>query len=230
MLLLNNPATADASRCGSKAATLSALCATFPIPRGFVVLPDDMLDQSILAAFSQLDLRAVAVRSSAMNEDGTEAAWAGQLQTLLNIDEAALINAIIACRGSAEAPHAKAYASAHGAEPGRVAVIIQDMVASKKSGVAFTRHPVNGNPRVVVEAVNGLGEGLVSGKTTPDTYVEGEIPHLASDAQVLNDDELESVISLAKQVRDALGYDVDIEWAFDDAQLWLLQARPITTV
>ena len=83
---------------------------------------------------------------------------------------------------------------------------------------------------MVVEAVRGLGEKLVGGLVTPDTYIESGERYLSRDVPILSDDELAEVILLTKRVAEFLGYAVDIEWAYEQDELYLLQARPITTV
>jgi pyruvate,water dikinase len=230
MLLLTDSHATDVATCGAKAATLAGLVQAFAVPRGFVVLVDEPLDETILKAFDTLEAEKVAVRSSAMNEDGKEAAWAGQLETFLNVGREELLSAINKCRQSNGSERAASYAAAQGISAGNVAVIVQEMIFPSVSGVAFTKHPVTGENTVVVEAVRGLGESLVSGHSTPDTYVENGEYHLAGEVPIMGEQELQEVFMLAKRVRSALGYEVDIEWAFEHDKLYLLQARPITTL
>ena len=117
-----------------------------------------------------------------------------------------------------------------GLESGAVAVIVQKMVQPVASGVAFSKHPVTGEEKVVVEAVRGIGEQLVGGFVTPDTYVEGGEQFLSGSEAILRPNELQSVIDLTRRAETFLGYPVDIEWAYESEKLYLLQARPITTV
>ena len=229
-MLLSDKAAQDARICGGKAATLARLFEQFDVPRGFIVLPHDLNDTSVLEIFDTLGLRRVAVRSSAVNEDGKDTAWAGQLESYLNIEKEDLTAAITKCRYSSSSERAKSYATAHNTVVGDVAVIVQEMIPARVSGVAFTKHPVTGADEVVIEAVSGLGEKLVGGHTTPDTYIEGRETHLAGQKPVLSREELSEVIQLAKDITQSLGYDVDIEWAFGESTVYLLQARPITTV
>jgi pyruvate,water dikinase len=115
----------------------------------------------------------VAVRSSAVDEDGAEASFAGQFDTVLGVraDGDALWDAIRRVWASAFSAHAVAYRARQGASPPRMAIIIQQMVDSQIAGVAFSVDPVSGDPDVaVVSAVYGLGEGLVSGELDADTY------------------------------------------------------------
>lgn len=214
---------------GGKAGNLLKLKEEFRVPEFFVITPGESLDE-VLEKFDKLGAGRVAVRSSAVNEDSRDAAWAGQLETVLNVDRNGLLEAIKACRESASSERAKAYAASHGIESGGVAVMVQKMIESRVSGVAFSKHPVTGESKVVVEAVQGLGEQLVSGQVTPDTYIEGGEQYIAGSGAILSDKELVEIIELTKKVESFLGYPVDIEWAFEGDALYLLQARPITTV
>lgn len=214
---------------GGKADNLLRLSAQFRVPAFFVIGPDELLD-GVLSRFDQLGAQRVAVRSSAMNEDGADAAWAGQLETKLNVSRENLLNAVKSCRLSASSVRATAYGTAHRKSVGGVAVIVQMMIDSRVSGVAFSNHPVTGEKQVVIEAVQGLGEQLVSGMVTPDTYIENGEWHIVGDTPILTSKEIIEVTALAKRVEAYVGYPVDIEWTYDGATLYLLQARPITTL
>ncbi len=220
---------------GGKAGTLMRLTGSFEVPGGFVVTPDDGFQEAnILGTFDEMAMQKVAVRSSAVNEDGTETAWAGQLETVLGVIRAGVVDAVRYCRSSSDSKRAKAYALAHQTTSGGVAVIVQRMLDSRLSGVAFSRHPVTGEKRVVVEVVEGLGEKLVSGLVTPDTYVLGGKKiieqYIFSKDTIITPAELNQVSSLTLAVEEKLGYPVDIEWSFEGDVLFLLQARPITTL
>lgn len=214
---------------GGKADNLLKLAQEFPIPAFFVLAPEEAL-AGVFEKLEQLRATKVAVRSSALNEDGEHAAWAGQLETYLNVEKDGLLVAIEKCRASASSARALAYGNAHHIHSGDVAVIVQKMLQSRVSGVAFSRHPVTGEHTVVIEAVHGLGEQLVGGQVTPDTYVEGSDAILCGPMPILNDDERGEVQNLVKRVERFLAYPVDIEWSYEGSELYLLQARPITTV
>lgn len=206
------------------------------VPEGFVILPNaELQDSEILGTFDQLGAQRVAVRSSAINEDGDNAAWAGQLETKLNVERDQLIDAIVVCRESASSARAQAYRTAHGQESGGVAVIVQRMLNSDISGVAFSKHPVTGQDAVVIEAVYGLGEQLVGGTVTPDTYVIAEPftiseQHIAGAEPILNTEQIGAVTTLTRDIARQFGFQIDIEWAYEGGVLYVLQARPITTL
>ena len=227
--------TPDDSSLGGKARGLIHLAPQFKVPEGFVIPgADPIVTDELLDAFDRLGVSRVAVRSSAVHEDGTNAAWAGQLDTLLNIDRDGLASAVAACRNSASSERAMAYAKQVGVEAGPVAVIVQTMLEPRLSGVAFSRHPVTGEGAVVIEVVEGLGEALVSGRVTPDTYIvssdkKAEI-HLSGDNPLMTDKEIDEVSELTTNVEQTLGFPVDIEWAYQNDELFVLQARPITAL
>jgi len=114
----------------------------------------------------------LAVRSSGLDEDGAERSFAGQHSSFLSVAPDDVPEAIVACWASLYTPRALAYRSGHGPGPGDLAVLVQAQLAPESSGVMFTINPLNGSWReMVVEAVWGLGEGLVSGQLTPHWYL-----------------------------------------------------------
>ncbi len=132
--------------------------------------------EAIARAYSSLSERrgtelTVAVRSSATVEDAAEASWAGQFQTFLGISGAdEVIARVEQCWAAALAPHVGAYrADRRVDEDGGVAVIVQELVNARISGVMFTQHPKTGDRSlVVIESSYGLGEAVVGGEVTPD--------------------------------------------------------------
>ncbi len=124
--------------------------------------------------FDLLGTEVVAVRSSATAEDGSSASWAGELDTFLNTTKPNLLEAIRKCWASLFTPRAIFYRFEKGFKASHVsvAVIVQDMVQSDVSGIAFSVHPVTADPnQLIIEAGLGLGEAIVSGSITPDAYV-----------------------------------------------------------
>ena len=197
---LGEPAAEDRSLVGGKVAPLSRLAAQYRVPPGFCLttrayelavpttdaeitrLPD-ALRQQIEAAYQQLgtltglDRPAVAVRSSAVDEDGADTSFAGQHDTFLNVIGAeAVCEAILRCWASARAPRALEYRRQHGLpiDGARIAVLVQHLVLADVAGVVFSANPMTGTlHEVVINASWGLGESVVGGSVTPDTYVVG---------------------------------------------------------
>jgi len=133
----------------------------------------DLVDE-ILLNFKKLGSKFVAVRSSATSEDSKNAAWAGQLNTYLNTTKKDLIMNIKKCWASLFSPRAFLYRSENKLNKKNisVAVVVQKMIESDESGVAFSVHPLTKDKnQIIIEACFGLGEGIVSGEITPDSYV-----------------------------------------------------------
>ncbi|MGY1617331.1 PEP/pyruvate-binding domain-containing protein [Geodermatophilus sp. SYSU D00691] len=181
----------------------------------------------------------VAVRSSACAEDSEGASYAGQQETFLNTDglEAVLHN-VVECWLSFFTDRAVFYRQEKGSlEDVAMAVVVQQMIDSQKSGVMFTVDPVHGRKdRMVVEAAPGLGEAVVSGEVTPDNYTlsrQGVVKKakVVDAERVLSDEECAALARMGQKLAELHGVPQDIEWAFDAAgDLFLLQSRPITTV
>jgi pyruvate,water dikinase len=171
-----------------------------------------------------------AVRSSSTAEDSEQASFAGQFESVLNVDVGGLADAVLRCLRSGLADRVKAYAGERG--PGSMAVLIQPMIAGDAAGVAFTTDPVSGRRRAVIEAVEGLGERLVSGAATPESWTVEEDGSIEAPpaATVLDAKKARAIGDLARGVEEHLGHPQDIEWAIGGGSLWLLQARPITTL
>jgi pyruvate,water dikinase len=181
----------------------------------------------------------VAVRSSAGAEDSEGASYAGQQETYLNTDGLAEVLAnVVRCWLSFFTERAVFYRREKGSlDDVAMAVVVQQMVDSQKSGVLFTVDPVHGRrDRMVVEAARGLGEAVVSGEVTPDNYTlsrDGVVKRrrVVGAEPVLSDAECATLATLGRRLADLHGGPQDIEWAFDaDGRLFLLQSRPITTI
>ena len=149
-------------------------------------IPKDIAEE-IQKEFVRLDAQYVAVRSSATAEDSTSAAWAGQLDSFLNTTEKDLLKNVQKCWASLFTPRAIFYRfekGLHGHHIG-VAVVIQKMVESEVSGIAFSVHPVTEDRnQLIIEAGFGLGEAVVSGQVTPDSYVVEKQPRRILDKNI----------------------------------------------
>ena len=189
----------------------------------------------------------LAVRSSAIGEDGAAASFAGQYDTVLNVEGDAQIRAAIqTCLASVESVRASAYRGARDAsdtgdeEPSVAAmsVVVQRMVDARASGVCFTVDPVtHRRNRLVLDSVGGLGEALVSGHASADhdelirAQMSWEPTQLAGQARHLSNAERETIAREALEAEVRAGEPLDLEWAIDpNGTLFWLQARPITTL
>ena len=196
---------------GGKAAQLGAMIrAGLNVPQGFVIpasLHAERLEAAVRTAHEALGAPAVAVRSSAAGEDAAGSSFAGQYETVLDVQGVeALLAAIERCRASARSARVQTYAGELGAEGGGLSVLVQRMVPARAAGVAFTADPVTGERDVVrVSAVAGLGEGLVSGAENAEEWaVRGESASRADGTTtVLRPDEALAVAGLAREVEAA---------------------------
>lgn len=180
----------------------------------------------------------VAVRSSACAEDSEGASYAGQQETFLNVEGLERVSQrIVDCWLSFFNDRAVFYRAEKGSlDDTAMAVVVQSMVDSRKSGVLFTVDPVHGRrDRMVVEAAFGLGENVVDGEHTPDNYSldrKGTLKRSSVRAeQVLSQGEMIELAQMGLRLEGLHGCPQDIEWAFDGSgRLFLLQSRPITTI
>lgn len=179
----------------------------------------------------------VAVRSSACAEDSEAASFAGQQETYLNVEGAdEVLRRVVDCWASFFSERALFYRSKKGSlDDLRMAVVVQQMVDPRKSGVLFTADPVQRRrDRMIVEAVFGLGEQVVSGHVTPDHYVVdragGVKREVLANGGVLAEGELRMLAELGRRLEEKFGTPQDIEWAIEADRLYLLQSRPVTTL
>lgn len=185
----------------------------------------------------------LAVRSSGIGEDSSAASFAGLHETELGVTPEAVTGAVLRCWASLWSPAAMAYRQRKSLalDGGGMAVVVQALVPADAAAVVFTRHPVTGRAdQLVVTAIRGLGEAMVSGTVTPDTWVvdkatRAAIEFTAGDrvpgqvGAALSLAQLADLTTLALAVEEGFGAPVDVEAAVARDAWYLLQARPITT-
>lgn len=206
-------------------------------------------------ALDQIDGELYAVRSSARDEDGSDHSFAGQLDSFLAIQRNDLPKFIAEVHKSAFSDRLKSYRMEHNlGECIAPAIIVQKMVMADAAGVAFAVDPVTCRwDKAIVSAVPGLGEALVDGSSDADTWTitrNNEITEKSiatqkvrlfyedqqlknteiSDLPSLTDQQVIEVASLSRQCSAFYGHPQDIEWAYENGKLYLLQSRPITTL
>lgn len=201
-------------------------------------IPKEIVDE-IKEEFKRLDSEFVAVRSSATAEDGSEHAWAGQLDSFLNTNENNLLENVRKCWSSLFTPRAIFYRFEKGLSKANisVAVVIQKMIQSESAGVAFSVHPITEDPnQLIIEAGFGLGETIVSGSVTPDSYVVNKTlkqiidKNIQGEIQCLTDAQILELSNLIIKIEEHFGFPSDIEWALKDNVFYILQCRPITVM
>jgi rifampicin phosphotransferase len=188
---------------------------------------------------------ALAVRSSAIGEDGSKASFAGQFDSILNVQtQAELENALRACWASYWSERALFYQASRGSATGGMAIVVQRQVAARFSGVLFTCSPggISGAQPddIVIEHCAGLGDALVSGHIDPCRTVVSRadlsITNVTGPADLIANhiflkDRIVQLASLAMRLEREFGSPQDIEWAIDhEGEIWILQSRPVTTL
>jgi len=220
------------------------------------------LQQEILAEFKKLKVKYVAVRSSATAEDSSQASWAGELESYLNTTEKNLLGRVKECWSSLFTPRAIFYRKEKKLHKAKVsvAVVVQAMVQSEIAGIAFTVHPVTKDKnQMILEAGFGLGEAVVSGQITPDSYIVDKrklslldvniaeqqrylvgksvggnvwkvVPKPKQNSQKLNGREILLLAKICLGIEKHYGFPCDIEWAYTSGKFYITQSRPITTL
>ena len=253
--LRDQSAAAGGADTGIAAGELRALVRRVPVP--------DELQSAILAAYGRMGTDvSVAVRSSATSEDSKDTSFAGMNSTFTNVvGDFELIDAVQMCWASLFGDRVVSYRVSQGIEDEpALAVVVQQMVDSERSGVMFTADPSTADvSKVVIEAAFGLGEVVVGGAVEPDTYVvDKEGPRLRSvrvgnkevaivrgpdgkDARlelspeqasrrVLTDEEVIELARTGLRIHEHYGLPQDVEWAVAAGRWYVLQSRPITTL
>ncbi|MFA5359215.1 MAG: PEP/pyruvate-binding domain-containing protein [Patescibacteria group bacterium] len=223
-------------------------------------IPEDIKTE-ILKFYKNLDSKFVAVRSSATSEDSASAAWAGQLDSFLNTTKETLLENVKRCWASLFTPRAIFYRFEKKLNKDKisVAVVVQKMVDSEESGIAFSVHPVTQDEnQIIIEAGFGLGEAIVSGSITPDSYVVDKQGFSILDInvneqtkalykkakggnrwkelgekgkkQVLTEKEIIELSKLIVKIENHYGFPCDIEWVKKKDKFYIIQSRPITTL
>ena len=252
---------------GGKGANLGELLSIgLNVPEGFILTTEmygkNLLDfeKEIMAQFDNLKTKFVAVRSSATAEDSPKDSFAGQFETYLNTTRENLFETIKKCWDSINSARISKYLESKGINKNKIkiAVVIQKMIQPEISGICFTANPITKDKnQIIVEAIYGLGELIVSGEVTPDSYVISKSPFeiikkeiskqitkielrdgksvkqvIESEMQSqqkLSDDKILNLARLVIKAEQHYGKELDIEWAFKKDICYLVQARPITT-
>ncbi|MFA5050584.1 MAG: PEP/pyruvate-binding domain-containing protein [Patescibacteria group bacterium] len=225
-------------------------------------MPKD-LQQEILIDFDKLKAKHVAVRSSATAEDSSVASWAGELESYLNTTRQNLLGRVKDCWSSLFTQRAIVYRREQGMRKSKVsvAVVIQKMIQSEISGICFTTHPVTKDKnQLIIEAGWGLGEAIVGGHITPDSYVINKktwkiidiniseqekmivqkksgigsewvkVPNKLRAKQKFNNKQIIELAKLCAQIEKHYKFPCDIEWALENKKFYIVQSRPITTL
>ena len=230
-----------------------------------VEIPVDLKEQVLAshkAMFKGKKMGLVAVRSSATAEDLPTASFAGQQDTYLNVESPEeLLDKVRKCWSSLYTPRAIYYRVTKGFEHSKVklAVVVQKMINSEISGIMFTVDPNSEMPHIIIEAGYGLGEALVGGKVTPDTYVvdkfhdkilnkriakqtwklvrgkdgeceKADVPEELRNVQKMTDEQILALGEIGRNIEAHYDRPMDIEWCIEERVMYIVQARPVTTL
>lgn len=192
--------------------------AFFVVPTG-TDISSPVFYTELQAAAKRLACERFAVRSSGTAEDAENNSFAGQYDTILQVEKQNLLSAIKTVLSSTQGARTQAYARKIGTQTSEMAVVVQRQLAPTRSGVAFSTSPFDGE-QAVVESFAGQGEALVSGEITPDRFCfsKTQTPPNSIEGEVF---------CAAQALERAVGKPVDIEWAYD-GELYFLQMRPLT--
>ncbi|MFQ6072657.1 MAG: phosphoenolpyruvate synthase, partial [Methanosarcinales archaeon] len=231
------------------------------------LIPED-IEKEIIDSYNELCKKEgeevfVAIRSSATAEDLPDASFAGQQETFLNVKGAEnVVRAVKKCWASLYGERAIFYRVEKGFDHRKVdlSAIVQKMTNAEKAGVMFSSHPSTGEPLVIIEGSWGLGETIVSGSVSPDTYIVDrvnkkiiskniatknimairdpetgntkivEVPEDKKNATVLRDEEILKLAEIGERVEKHYGIPQDSEWGIENGKIYMLQSRPITTI
>lgn len=223
-------------------------------------MPDEIQNE-IFLYFYKYKMKYVAVRSSASMEDGKTDSWAGELESYLNTDKKNLVRNIKKCWASLFSSRAISYLIEKrlSFENNLVAVVVQKMIQSEVSGIVFTVHPVTKNKnQILIESCFGLGELIVGGEITPDSYIVDKRKNLILEIKVnlqekmmikkgnknvivkisgrkkqqqkLTGRQIIELAELSKKIEDHFKKPQDIEWVLKNSKFYIIQSRPITTL
>ena len=223
---------------GSKAENLARLNGSGINIPGFMVVPSEDIKpgwEEKVNSFCEKRGGLFAVRSSCNLEDGTDQSFAGQFDTYLNVKPEDVPGKVLECMGSVNSENIEKYLQQEGgsADGLRMNVIIQEMVDADKAGVLFTANPQGLLNESVIAVSKGLGEGVVSGRSDTTTYyynrTDGSYYYEGTE-DLLSDAEIGELIDIASKAEGILGERLDMEFAFEGGKVFVLQARPITTL
>ena len=219
----------DIVKCGGKGASLIRLTeAGLPVPPGYILTEGS--DASEVRAITGSLKGTYAVRSSALNEDGSEASFAGAYETLTDVKPEDIEQAVRYVQDSASSRRVEEYARSRDVEKEGIAVVIQEFVKPEFAGVVFTSDVITGSAaRMTGNYVKGEGELLVSGNADAKEFFFDAMKYSYEGEEEFSP-YAKKLFRYCAKIRDLWGMPMDIEWAVSGGKVYILQARPITTL
>lgn len=228
---------------GGKGESLMKMCqAGFHVPKGYIICADAW-ENHILKEKAKEELRLLieklpenntyAVRSSALDEDGKEHSFAGAYETRLKVSRSSIMEAVEAVAASARSERVKSYVENHFGnkeEADKMAIVIQQYMEPEYAGVLFTADVITGSSaKMIGNYVKGCGEQLVSGEADAQKFTFDAMKYAYEGTEEFRP-YAKKLYRYATKLRNLYQCPVDIEWAVSGHKLYLLQARPITTL
>lgn len=221
----------------------SALCrmynAGIAVPDGFVILATAFENNELKAeahsdivkCLEKLPESTFAVRSSALSEDSAKTSFAGEFESVLNVARADIFSAIEKVAASVKSERVSEYSKVHGIDDGhQIAVVVQSMISAKLAGVFFSADPITGSHvNMVGNFVFGAGEQLVSGEKNAYPFTISRLGGKYNGDKSLSSYAKE-LYKAALKAEEIFGCKLDIEWVAQGGKLYIVQARPITTL
>ena len=279
ILWLGEQESKNSSLVGSKAATLSSLFGNYNVPIGFIIPKNYFLESTLkhgnvtehkqvseaykkLSSLVDTKTPGVAIRSSSLDEDGSLNSFAGQHDTFLNIKGASnVLKTIVQCSISASTLRASEYRKRLDikSDSSQIPVIVQQMIPSEVSGVAFSSNPITKKDNEIFISTSwGLGESIVDGIVTPDNHivdkgdgsiklseinqkhimiipsengtVESQVNPNMQGSPSVSGAQITEISNLLISLESQMEKPVDVEFCYYEGLLYLLQCRPITTL
>lgn len=252
---------------GNKAFNLLKMYPRYNIPRGLIFSSEisSCLDKSSIAAIEsdlekeikKFETNYFSVRSSSTNEDSSRGSFAGQYRTYCGVSKSNILEYVRKVLNSNKSCQVESYRGAKGiSREGNMAVLVQEMIACERSGVMFTMDPVKKNKnKLIIEAIKGLGEYIVSGMVTPDHFVydkfsrevktirgtqnkmlvfqngsikENEVK--LNEELCLTNPHIVCLANIGCEIENIFKTPQDIEWGLVGDKVYILQSRNITNI
>ncbi len=240
IVLLKKLSDKNIHMAGGKGSSLSHLLkAGLPVPNGFVILSEAFEDGVLNNNCKELlekfilklpDNHTYAVRSSAVGEDGENASFAGAYDTILDVKKEDIAEAVNKVAKSAESERVKNYSDNINAAKGKIAVVVQQFVNPQYAGVLFTSDIITGSSaKMIGNYVCGVGETLVSGSANAEEFTFNSLKYQFNGDKKIKP-YAKKLYGYAVKIKELFGCPQDIEWAASDGKVYILQARPITTL
>ncbi|MBQ8781566.1 MAG: hypothetical protein IJZ72_07845 [Oscillospiraceae bacterium] len=225
---------------GGKAQSLNRLIkAGLPVPQGYAIASEGFEEGRLKKeAAAELDVLikkldrkyTYAVRSSAVGEDGAESSFAGAYETILDVKADDVRNAVNRVAESADSGRVSVYAEERNARGGKIGVIVQRYISPEFAGVLFTADEITaGREFMKGSYVKGAGEKLVSGEGMDGSFSLNAVNY-SYDGPAETEPYMKRLYSCAKKAEKLFGCPQDMEWAFSNGRVYILQSRPITTL